>query len=486
MISVISILLLLFLVYFTGRKMGVSLQLLFGFLFKMICSFFFLKVYTLYFHHGSEQTDVIKFMSESKILNAVFYKNPTHYFQFLFGLENEQLIHKYLLETNHWSVGEIVIINDAKNVIRVNSLIYFLSRGNIWVHFAFFNAIYILSYAFFIQQFTRISQFSFTKLFWIGLLFLPSLTFWSASILKEPLLFSGLFICLGAIIMKEYLFKKGIIFILGAFFCLLFKPYVLFCFAPFFFLYVLVKNKKNGMLKWGIVSFALFILFVLIKNPISDKLVKHISRKQYDFINVGKGGMHIYKDSSFYYLTDKQMKSVILLPNKMIQLTRKLEVKKIQLGEMYPKKTVILNDTASRYLNYYRNPKAGSYIEITEIKNNRFQMVKMMPEALLNATLRPYFWDKAGKLKWINILESLFLISVLVYFFRRNRKNNSIENNNLKFLLIFTAISLLLLIGWTTPVIGAIVRYKIPAVFLILFAALIGENNKQIIEQKNE
>ena len=77
------------------------------------------------------------FFKEGKYLNNVFFQSPGHYLQLLTGIgENTWLVEQYLSMTEYWSAGDLSIVNDSKNVIRVHSIIHFFSWNSVFVHLA--------------------------------------------------------------------------------------------------------------------------------------------------------------------------------------------------------------------------------------------------------------------------------------------------------------------------------------------------------------
>jgi hypothetical protein len=84
-------------------------------------------------------------------------------------------------------------------------------------------------------------------------------------------------------------------------------------------------------------------------------------------------------------------------------------------------------------------------------------------------------------------MENLFIICILVLsvFFRK--KVGTREWKFVVFCLTFSII-LFLIIGLTTPIIGAIVRYKIPAIPFLMIAALMFFDSQKLpnsISQNN-
>jgi len=105
--------------------------------------------------------------------------------------------------------------------------------------------------------------------------------------------------------------------------------------------------------------------------------------------------------------------------------------------------------------------------EISPIEPNFWSLVKTAPEALMNSLFRPYPWDVNSFFTLIASLENLVVIVVLILgavYFKPIPGNRT----NLSLLFFTSGLILLLIVGWTTPVAGALVRYKIPGVIAVL------------------
>ena len=153
----------------------------------------------------------------------------------------------------------------------------------------------------------------------------------------------------------------------------------------------------------------------------------------------------------------------------------------IQPSAKKDKKRCIIHPNETPWKMFYDGEFSGSYIEITPIAESPETLLKNIPEAIANVLLRPYPNDPPkSKLKWLSIIDGwglLLLFVVVVVFFRR-----TISRKELNLIVALCVFSLLLtlLIGWTTPVIGAIVRYKIPVQLAMVFIILIVLNPKKL------
>ncbi len=446
---------------------------------KLLFSASFVFVYANYYGTGALSADTGTFLRESVILKNVFYNSPADYFKFLFGLEDLGMIQRYLMETDHWTSGDLTLVNDAQNVMRVNSLIAFISNGNVWPHIVVFTLLTVLgTRELYLAFYKRILLSS--RSFWYLLLLFPSVGFWSGSILKEPLMMVGLFLIARALMDTELSrFHRLWRLIVGVLLGLMFKPYVLIILVLVAGIVVCCKLLFRQRLLVAVCLFFVFIgslipLFPSLERPFT----KYIYRKQFDFDNVSKGGLHAVDDKQFYYFTVDQYKYITFYGDSIVVLNHPVKAKIMKLGSEYPFKDAYISNTGERWINYYSTNRCGSYIPLTSINNNYGQLIRNIPEALFNAAIRPLPTDPGGWLIVLNIAETLGLMALLVRFRWKYGYSFGHKNESTAVVLIFFALGVFLLIGWTTPVLGAIARYRIPAYLAILLFSLLQLKNE--------
>ena len=91
------------------------------------------------------------------------------------------------------------------------------------------------------------------------------------------------------------------------------------------------------------------------------------------------------------------------------------------------------------------------------------------PLAFTNVFLRPFPNDPGDQLKTVSLIENLLFIMLLGFVFVK-RRNLSTEEKSWLFYLILLSLTMTLIIGWSTPILGAVARYKMAA-YLPLFIA---------------
>jgi hypothetical protein len=443
-----------------------------AFALKVLMSFGFLFVYTEVLGHGTLSEDAGVFMQESRALYSVFWQDPLAYFKLLTGLgESQELIATYLGNTTHWDVGAQSLINDNKNVLRAHSLVHFISFNSVVIHAFIWCAVGVIGVKQLYLAIAPMTKVRNSILFW-SLLLLPSAFFWTSSILKEPFMLLGFGLLLRGIFSVDHMRSRFIFVLLGALLLLGFKPYVFIVFIPtllfFLFARILPKYKIAG---------ALFLLLTLLISAsflfsgMRETAIHRLSRKQFDFVQVGRGGVHVYADSLFYYFTPEQSGSLHRLGDS-VWLKHDMDAKILKLGEISEPVPVHLKADGTKWFKYFENNQSRGFISVTPINNSYKQLVYNTPEALYHALIRPLPNDPGGSLNTVAFIETLLLFIALALAIYYRKQLSHTEQVRLVGLFIFVVL-LSLLIGWTTPVLGAIARYRIPVYLTLLSIAAI-------------
>ena len=126
----------------------------------------------------------------------------------------------------------------------------------------------------------------------------------------------------------------------------------------------------------------------------------------------------------------------------------------------------------------YSQIPSTSYFETEPINYSVLQLIKSIPSAFISVHLRPFPWDSGDRLKWFAFIQNLLLITLisLSIYYKRQLYN---KDKWMLLILIFSSLFITLLIGWTTPIFGAIVRYKVPVDLFIIIISFILLKPKQ-------
>jgi hypothetical protein len=139
---------------------------------------------------------------------------------------------------------------------------------------------------------------------------------------------------------------------------------------------------------------------------------------------------------------------------------------------------VIMAAKQGDFINLAKFLNANSSIYMEYLEPNLWSFIKASPKAFINTLTRPWPTELRGVLFYPPLFENIFILFVLFtgWFYRKK-----VTAQQWKFILFCLTFSILLfiIIGLTTPIIGAIVRYKIPAMpFLIIVALLFFDGSK--------
>ncbi len=447
--------------------------IVYGMIIKLFYSFIYIYLFQYYFGEGKLVGDSANFYHDGLVLFEFGKTNPWEYIKLLLGFSSEnnpEVLH-HLERTQIWYYGDNGdFINDNRLIIKINSLIHFISFREIYSHVIIFSFIsFIGIYLIYISFYKYVY---FKKLFWWTLIATPSIAFWGGALLKESILIFAIglyFYSLFAFVHKKFKYRF-IIFLIIAIGILLFnKPYTGLILIPISILYPLGKfyNWKTNLIKYGLYSTILvFVIFMFLPSKIN--ITEKISYKQKDLINMGKGGVFFINDTAFcafnhiyvdhFEINDDKIK--VIYPTQG-------EYKLFGQYEFYPFEIKPSEETFDLYLNL---PPSDSYYDVNPIENSNWNLIKNTPMAVVNTMIRPYPKDPGDTLKIFSFIQNILLIGFFIFTFLY-RKKMGINEKYIFWILFTVATWILLLIGWTIPIFGALVRYKIPAELFLIIGA---------------
>lgn len=119
----------------------------------------------------------------------------------------------------------------------------------------------------------------------------------------------------------------------------------------------------------------------------------------------------------------------------------------------------------------------GSYIELPILSNGLRDIIANTPSAIIRTVLRPTIFEMGSITMIFAAIENLLILCILaigIFFVKLKNFNNIHVWCCLSFIII-----LFTLIGLTTPVLGALVRYKVPALpFLGILILLLADDQR--------
>ncbi len=432
------------------------------FLVKIAYAIFFLFVYTYHYGGGELTADAGMFFRESKILSDVFYESPSAFFQFLFGLNNDtDFINQYLESTTHWNGGDRFLPNDSRHVMRINALLMFISNGEVIIHFIFFSFASFMG-GFDLYQWLKKKSNLPPLLLLILLTLAPSLAFWSSSIIKEPLMILGLSLFIRGVFDDISISRKTWRIIIGGILTIAFKPYV-FISLIVALIYYFVFSKLFRKQWLALVTFGIFGIGVLTITGYSNRLAYIVANQQEDFINLRDGGLYLHGDEEHYYYIYYANRNHFKIENGNATLLEPVGAYYMKKNENHDRFPMILREVGTTYPVYLTLNESGSKVKVTLIKDNFWQMLLNIPEAIFNSFLQPIPNKKSTWLQYPAFFENLLFVFAAVLTFFLFPKTLTQKEKRIAISLNLFAAFIAMIVGWTTPVSGAIVRYIIPA-----------------------
>lgn len=454
------------------------------FILKLGYAGLFYYVYTYVYGNGVIVEDPYIFFHDSQVIYNVFYESKEAFFNIFLGLNNEiEYLNQYIERTTKWISTESKIFNDTRNIIRVNVLLHFISNHQILIHFVILTFISFLGIVDVFQWIKRKTSLSPIVLMCV-LTLIPSIAFWTGNNLKEQLLFFAFAILLRGIFDKLSVKQRIWRILLGVILALAFKPYVLASLAIVVVFYFTFSKITRNQIFNTVTYFTLGVTLIYISGlhrPITDE----ISNKQFDFLNVSQGGLYIIpNEEEFYYIElDKLKHFEIDYSTRTAKLTSPTEAFYMEQKSNYKRYPFLLDKVNESYPIYLLLSGANSKVNVTIINYSYLQLLKNIPEALYNCFLEPIPTKNSSRILLLSFAENLgYLLLILLSILFP--KSLSTKEKRIIFSLILSGLILTILIGLTTPVAGAIVRYMLPVHFIIvlIFALTFKGNFKRKIK----
>lgn len=443
-------------------------KLLVGWVIKLVaCSVFFLT-YTFYYGEGKLSQDAGAFVEEARVLNSLFQQNKSEYLTVLLNLPgHEKIVYREFHSIPYCRFAPPnSTVNSTRNHIKLLSLGLLVFVDNIYILFVLMCLISYLGLLY-LFRFLRSAWHIEEHYFW--LFFAPSLLFWDSSILKETFSLFGICLMIPAFLTKFSSKTINKIALIGFVFTLLIKPYLFICLALSFIILPIIRYFRSRKKAFVALSIALLTVFAFTNT--TNVFLKKISDKQFDFINDGMGGIHLKGDTCNYYLTHEQ-EHLLKRVGWVYVLTEDTEVRTMSFSKKKLDKTVRLTAFQDSIPIIYSLTGGESYFPITAIDYQWSNFLICLPEAFINSFFRPFPFEKGNF--FLNIfffLESFGFFVLLSYVIFQHTYWRKTHFYSIMGLLVFCLI-LSILIGLTTPISGAIVRYRIPVQMILIVAFL--------------
>lgn len=391
------------------------------FLLKVLAGITLYLIYTYYYTDRSK-ADIYRFYDDSAALYQLLFTHPKEFFTNLLGLSSDfSSGGKYAHLMNNWQLPyNNPMYNDNRIVIRFHAILRIISFGSFNAHTVFFSFFSFTGLFLITKTFYQFIRDWKSEIF-IGTQLIPSVMFWTSGCLKESILMLGM----------------GI------------------------FIYSIFNEKKIRWYLRGLLIIASILLILLTKFYILAALLP---------ATIGYFISQKFKPNwqpMVFILTIVFLGLLAAFSHYIIPQINFLE---------------ILAFKQNNFVNLAVSEKAGSLITTTYLKPELTDILLKSPEALFNTLLRPYPWEAIGSIfKLIPMLENIFFLFFIGWIVWNHRKPS-----HLRFVLfsISFVVVLYIIVGLSTPVIGGMVRYKVPALPFLWVALLAFAKRSQSYQQK--
>jgi hypothetical protein len=377
-------------------------------------------IYTLFYTNHND-TDTFKFFTDSKILFDSIYSHPFDFIRMLTGIDGKAPeLHQYYLQMDSW-LNLNPGFNDNKTIIRLNTIFRFFSLGFYNVHVVFINLISFTGLFCLYKTFVSYAPDKKRELLLVTFL-MPSVLFWGSGLLKDGILISGFGLLLYSftlLLKKGFSTKRFAGFILGLTILAITKVYVIVIIIP-------------GMIAW----------WLTYKSSGKKVIVAFLAAY----------GIYIGIAFNLYHINpDYNVAAVVYYKQKNF----------LEIGTKHK----------------------ASMISMPQFECSGPSIVASSPKAFSNTMFRPLITDVHGNpMILLSALENLLLIimlaALLISWGGKGKKTESF----IMFCAVFIII-LFVLIGLITPVLGAIVRYKIVALPCLLFLIVYYYDREKLIRR---
>ncbi len=403
---------------------GLSFRWLSGiFLLKIAAGTALWAIYT-YVYPDRLTADVFKYFDDSAPMFNALYTEPADYFRMVFGIGNdtEAFWWKYYKEMNNWERAfESNLYNDSHTIIRFNAVVRLFSFGEFHVH-TVVAAFLALTGLLGIYRAFVTSLVGLERVLMAVVFLLPSVLFWASGVIKESLLFFGMGLLVYQVsyfLVVRWRWWDPFLLLFTVAMLFFLKFYVLLSLTPALILLAWARRADRP---------ALWLKALLVYGF---------------FILVGLNLQRVFPGWDILgILTMKQRDFVGL---------------------------ALLMDS-------------GSFVMPTLLLPDVWLFASQAPYALYIALAGPLVHGGGGALGLIAGAENAgFLLFLFGCFMFRGPWRKL--DHALFFSMLFYVLLLALIIGYTTPVMGAVVRYRTPLLPFLMIAGLLILDKDRIVNK---
>jgi len=441
-------------------------------------------VYTHYYT-VRKLSDIYKFFDDSKIIADSLWQHPADFFKMMLGFDTEKyLSEKYYSNMQLWSPRFDYLSNvENHTMIRINTLFRLFSLGYYQVHNVFIN---ILSFTGLIALYKTFVHYASNKrkLLFVFICLPPTVLFWASGVLRESFTLFALGLSvyyLHKLITGSFHLKNMIVLLLAVYLLLMIK--IVLCILTLvgfcaWYLSLRIKKLHPALHFIGLALIGFCAVAALSKFTRYDYLGIYTT-KQIDFIKFTNGGVYLYNTDKMIYIPYEERNELLKQVSDSLY--------KICSGASYyyynihnSSDTIYVTNSADTlsYKLFSISKPAQTRIEIPLLNSNPMQFIKSAPNAIVNVFIQPSIFKANNIVSFLAALENCFILLLVGFCFIFYTK--TAFTKPAWWFCLFMVLSFYCMIGWFTPLPGAMVRYKTVVLpFLMIALVLLADLKKK-------
>jgi len=393
-----------------SKKSGLRKSfILLAFLIKFIAGSALTLVYTYYYSERGA-ADIYKFFDDAQVIATALPEKPGHYFRLISGWDDEnpellpyrKAMRNWEPQSSEWleftQTQSYNFFTSNRIITRINAILLPLSGGNIFTHVLVFSLLITLASLSFLNTFRFEGKFN-PYLTASIILFWPSVLMWCGAPLKDALTLAAIF----------------------------------FSWSAF---YKILQNPAKYQSWLQLVFWLSILLFT----------------KYYVLPALLAGGFlcFVYKFSSPAFRVRNTLFTIIV---GLIAI--------FIFEAAFPEKnlSVLLNNKREEALKAAIFGEARQMAFVGTVDGSFWGMLEESPKAIFRAVFLPlYPSDNSPIIMFPAIAENILLLAIVLFTLLRLLKSKRLPATFFPFLIFVLVLAWI--IGYTTPVVGGIVRYK--------------------------
>ena len=395
---------------------------------KVLCGLALAWIYNDYYTDRST-ADMFKLFDDSRFMHEALYEKPSDFFRMVFGLDkNAPYFDHYYFKMNNWYRPYDVengVYNDTRTLIRLNALVRVFSLGVYAVHILVWCLISLLGLSFIYKTFYRFLN-DRPYLLGFAVFLMPSVLCWGSGVLKEGVVFLLMGIFISACfrwVLSGFRWKYPIMIVFAILGFYLLKIYILIALIP-----GTLALLINKVFEFKRVRFIFFCSLLIVGI-------------------VGANIQYVFPSINFLEVISSKQQAIIRLA-------------------------------------YYTD--AGSVLQMNPLEPNIFSFLRNLPEALFNAAFRPSIIDAHNALQWFAAFENAFILLCFILAIGLYTPQQDPIKRAAGWFCISFVLVLFSIMGLSTPILGTLVRFRMPAIPFLFIAFYLFADLNRLVALKNQ